>query len=146
MPTPSESLEEPLPQLRPYGPSSCPPDSLDRPAQWSQQVLGDIEHAIADVATSSDLLRWSDQDDEVARLPDTAQAGRDGSQGMTPQEESSSVIEMSTPTIGSPEAAVDDQQRTPPALAFGTSASALNLSYSERHGVLNSRVGNQLAL
>ena len=57
MPTPRDSTEELPLHLEPSSHSSCPPEFDDRPARWSQQVLGDMEHAIADVANHPESSR-----------------------------------------------------------------------------------------
>ena len=57
MPTPRDSTDELPLQLETTSHTSCPPELSDRPTQWSQQVLGDMEHAIADVANRPEQSR-----------------------------------------------------------------------------------------
>ena len=142
MPTPSESAEGLIPQLRPHGHSSCPPDLIDRPAQWSRQVLGDIEHAIADVASSSNPHRWLEDRDGALSAPTVSEIGYDDVRGTQPREDSISVAAMTSSTVGSPQSADEEGQQEPSIEISKRSASALNQSFSDRHGILSSRVSN----
>ena len=132
MPTPRDSVEELLPQIEPH--ASCPPDS-----QWSRQVLGDIEHAIADVTNVSSSSPQPLIDGDSLHDPKALGDGPD-SRNVANSFTSSPNLELTPPPL-SVGLLKEDLEEKSAASGFATNAcSALDLSYSDRHGIVSPRV------
>ena len=141
MPTPRDSTEDLPPQLEPHVHTSCPPDPADRPSQWSRQLLGDIEHVIADVATATDSARRDDPAAEADTHVLDDCGDRPVNKGLTNKSPSRSTAELSPPPAAdSARIVIDEEKQVTTTSATATMSSAVNLPLSERYGIASSRV------
>ena len=145
MPTPRDSTEERLSPLEPHPHISCPPESIDHPAQWSQQVLGDIESATVDATTSGDSA--PDRDPIDGLPPSAFDSCADGLETTRPSNRPisrSTVDSTFSPLARSPCDISHEEQETAKVQAINEAPSALKLSYSDRYGIVSPRVRSEI--
>ena len=145
MPTPRESTDELAPRLEPHLHSSCPPEPIDRPAQWSRQVLGDIEHAIADVA-SDVTATYPTQTTNLEPSPKSGLVSNHETSHHQPEAVDRSSIASLKDTnplssAGSPQnLSYGEEVLAATTLSTHARASPMRLPYSNRYGLYSPRV------
>ena len=142
MPTPRDSTDDLSLPTEPSAHTSCPPETVGRPSQWSQQVSGDVQQAIVNAdpqSGSSQRIQNSSASftspGPIANACDRVGAGRETIEDMT------GYVESTPPRLpGSPRSMHEDEKDREPLCAAESVSSATDLTYSVTYGIPSCRV------
>lgn len=141
MPTPRDSIDEGSVPLASSTHTSCPPENIDRPELWSEQVLGDLEYGIPDVATRSSLSRAASGENERENISSMETCAESADARMADRPVTEKVREeVQSAAPESPQSTSQEQSEPAHVRTSGTVSSALDLPLSRRYGISSSRV------
>lgn len=138
---PRDSIDEGSFPLTSSTHTSCPPENIDRPGLWTEHVLGDLEYAIADVATRSNPSQTAsgDNDEENISSMESCTEPPDARMPDRPVAEKATE-EVQSAALESPQSTTEEQSEPAHIRTSGTLSSALDLPLSRRYGISSTRV------